>query len=476
VQNEVVKEILKEVDKHPEIMSRRDVLKYLALSPLATSINASMTATKGEFQASNAKEKIVIVGGGLAGISTAARLKNTLDNPDITIIEPEPLSASYQSGLTLVAAGLWSIHEIQYRRDDKIPHGVKLIKGRATTFDPKNNKLTVDDKEQIEYDQLIIATGITLNYSAIKGLTGEVTSFAKNTNVLKKSGLTKNGLHSIFFQDGASATWDGIKELIQKAKIHTSTTKLQAIFTHPNTDIKCESASKSIMYLTHSRLVEAGVRDKVEMIFNTDADTMHDVTEFHNAIRTQFKRRNFTYNYTYNLIELDVINKVATFDKHPHEAKHEKIEVSYDFIHITPPMKVHDEIAHSSLGSQKGFIPVNRETLQHLKFDNVWSLGDVASIPLGKSSASVTSQHKVLVDNIIAHMQKKDSLPAKYTGYTLCPFITSVGTAMLAEYDWEMKPKPSFPLSPTQERWIWWLMEIYVLKTITISGIMKGYA
>ena len=488
--NEILEEILHEVDKHPEIISRRDAFKYLTLSPLAASVLTSTTVGGSELKASDAKGKIVIVGGGLAGISTAARLNNTLNNPDITIIEPDPLSASYQPGLTLVAAGLWDINEIKYKRDSKIPYGVKLIKGRATSFDPKNNTLIVDDKEEVKYDQLIIATGVALDYSSIKGLDGEITSSSRNLEGLKKSGLTKNGLHSIFFQDGAVATWDGIQELIEKAKSHTSSTKLKAIFTHPNTAIKCGGAPKKIMYLTHSRLVEAGVRDKVEMIFNTNGANMLSIKEFHDAIVKQFEARDFKWNYKHNLIELDTQNKVATFDKR-NESKgtydedleeyetivtHEKIEMRYDFLHVTPAMKVHDEIGTSPLGSPRGWVPVNKETLQHVKFDNVWSLGDVAAIPLGKTGGSIRKQYKVLVDNVIAQMKHKKILPAKYDGYTVCPFVTDIGKVMLAEFNWTMKPTPMFPLDATQERWIWWLMKVYALKPMTMIGMMKGYA
>ena len=488
--NEVLEEILKEVDKHPEIMSRREAFRYLTLSPVAASMLASTALGSTELQASDAKGKIVIVGGGLAGISTAARLQNRLNNPDITIIEPDPLSASYQAGLTLVGAGIWNIDEVKYKRDAKIPDGVKLIKGSATSFDPKNNSLTVDNKEKVPYDQLIIATGLVLNYASIKGLDGEITSSSKNIEALKNSGMTKNGLHSSYFQEGAIATWDGIQELIQKAKSHKSSTKLKAIFTHPNTPIKCSAGSKNIMYLTHSRLVEAGVRDKVEMIFSTNGTKMLVIAEYHDTIVKQFKARNFTYNYKHNLIKIDAKNKVAMFDKlvetqgaydenlqeYATVATHERIEVPYDFMHVTPPMKAHDAIGSSPLGSPNGWVPVNQETMQHLKFDNVWSLGDAAAIKFAKTGGSIRKQYKVLVDNIIAQMEEKNKLPAKYNGYTVCPFITDIGKVMLAEFDWNMKPISILPLDPTKERWIWWLMKIHLLKPLTMTGMMRGYA
>ncbi len=488
--NEILEEILKEVDKHPEIMSRREALKYLSVSPMAASILAGATVGATSVNASSIKGKVVIVGGGLSGMSTAARLKNAASDLDITVIEPNPYSVSYQAGQTLVAAGIYEPEDIRYKAQDKLPDGVTLVQGSVTAFDPKNNSLTVDGSQEIAYDQLIIASGLILNYGAIKGLDGTTTSSSSDNATVKASGIGKDGLHSLYFADGAEATWKGIQELIAKAKSHTGPEKLQAVFTHPNTPIKCGGAPKKIMYLTHARLEEAGVRDKVELTFYPNGGKMFGVPEYHEAILQQYKDRDFKWNYAHNLIEVDTANKIAIFDHHWKEkgeydedleeyemvTKHEKVEVKYDFMHVTPPMKAPDVVANSMLGSRKGWVPVNKETLQHVKFDNVWSIGDVAAVPMGKTGGSVRKQYAVLVDNIVAAMEGKSTLPAAYAGYTVCPLITSIGTVMLAEFNWTKKPTPSFPLDPTQERWIWWLLKVYALKPMTMIGMLSGRA
>ncbi len=486
--NELLEEVLSDIETNEGELSRRDAMKLFAVSPLAAGVIAGAGATT-QAKASNATGKIVIVGGGLGGMATAARLTNTLSNPDITVIEPDPKSVSYQPGQTLVGAGIWEKADVVFERDNFLPNGVTLIKDSAETFDPANNSLTTAGGQKISYDYLIISTGLMLNYAAINGLDGVITS-ATSDNAAVRNVIGKDGVHSIYFQDGAEDTYKGIKELIEKAKAHKGPEKLQALFTHPNTPIKCGGAPKKIMYLTHARLVEAGVRDKVEMTFLPNGGKMFGVAEYHEAIVNQFKARGFKWQYKHNLVKIDTEAKIATFqtrwlekgewdedlEEYDMIQMSKNVEKKYDFIHVTPPMKAPSVIANSELGSGKGWVPVKKETLQHVKFKNVFCLGDVAAVPMGKTGGSVRKQYKVLVDNLVAVMEGKSELPAAYGGYTVCPLITSIGTVMLAEFDWSKKPTPSFPLDPTQERYIWWLLKVYLLKPMTIYGMLSGRA
>ena len=469
-------------------ISRREAFKLAGLGSAAYLMGGSEAEASTELKASEATGKILIIGGGLAGISTAARLVNTLSNPDITIIEPNPKSVSYQPGTTLVASGVYTKADIDYNTSDYIPKGVTVLKDRAIDFNPEANSVALESGDTITYDFLIVAAGLALDYGSIKGLeeVGDAYTAGDASKILKVFG--DSGVTSVYNIDTSVAMWTQMQKFIQKAK---DGQKVKGVFTDPATAIKCGGAPKKVMYLTNARLVEAGAaaRANAELTFYPDGGKLFGVNEYADAIEKQFIARDMKWNFNHNLVAVDIAKKIAIFDKHWQEkgpydkdleeysmvTKNLNVEIPFDLLHITPPQKAPDEIGKSAIGSAKGWVPVNKETLQHVKYNNIFALGDIAAVPMGKTGGTVRKQYKVLVDNLIAVMEGKEPT-AKFNGYTVCPLITDIGKVMLAEFDWTAKPTPSFPLDPTQERYLWWLLKVYLLKPMTQYGMLSGKA
>ena len=325
-----------------------------------------------------------------------------------------------------------------------------------------------------------------LDFGAIKGLEeiGNAYTAGDSSKILKVFGDT--GITSVYNIDSAVAMWEQTQKFIQRAK---SGEKVKAIFTDPNTAVKCGGAPKKVMYLVNSRLNEANARANAELTFYTNSNKLFSINEYAEAIEKQFNERAMKWNFNHNLVGVDVKKKIAIFDKFWQEkgaydkdieeyemiTKHTKVEVPFDLLHITPPQKAPDEIGKSPIGSAKGWVPVNKETLQHVKYNNIFALGDIAAVPMGKTGGTVRKQYKVLVDNLVSVMEGKEPT-ARFDGYTVCPLITDIGKVMLAEFDWTSKPTPTFPLDPTQERYIWWLLKFYLLKPMTQYGMLSGKA
>lgn len=477
-------------------LSRRDAFKIAGLSGAAFLAGGTEANAATELKASAAKGKILIVGGGLAGVACASRLSNMLSEPDITIIEPNEQSVSYQPGQTLVASGVWTKDDITYNTADHMPSGVNWIKDKATEFNPDAKEVKTAGGQVVKYDYMIIATGLVLDFGFIKGLeeVGDVYSLDKADGARAQKILGQNGLCSIYFIDGAVDTWTQMQKFIADAK---SGKKVRGVFPEPHTPFKCGGAQKKMVNLTNYRLNEAGARANAELAFYSNGGKLFGVPEYHAAIEAQMKARNVSTTFSHKFTEVNTATKVAVFEKHWKEkgawdadlgeyaevVKTERIETNYDFCHVIPPQKAPKEIGSSPVGSDKGWVPVDAETLQHSKYPNIFAVGDIAAVPLAKTGGSARKQYRVVCDNLVAVMEGKE-LVAKFNGYTVCPLITNIGSVMLAEFAWKDASKkdmsgvlaPSFPLDPTQERWIYWLLKAYLLKPMTVYGMLPGRA
>ena len=63
-------------------------------------------------------------------------------------------------------------------------------------------------------------------------------------------------------------------------------------------------------------------------------------------------------------------------------------------------MRPSAEIKQSSLVDATGFVDVDKDTLQHKKYQNVFALGDCSNLPTSKTMAAIAAQNKVLADNL----------------------------------------------------------------------------
>jgi sulfide:quinone oxidoreductase len=120
-----------------------------------------------------------------------------------------------------------------------------------------------------------------------------------------------------------------------------------------------------------------------------------------------------------------------------------------------------------------GWVDVHKHTLQHNRYSNIFSLGDASSLPTSKTAAAIRKEAPVLVRNLFSYLRKQP-LEASYNGYSCCPLITGFDKAILAEFDYDGNPEPSFPLDPTQERYSMWMLKRYALPWVYWNRMLKG--
>lgn len=58
-------------------------------------------------------------------------------------------------------------------------------------------------------------------------------------------------------------------------------------------------------------------------------------------------------------------------------------------LHVTPPMATPETLSkNKDLTNEAGFVEVNKDTMQHVRFPNIFTIGDCSSTPNSKTAAA----------------------------------------------------------------------------------------
>lgn len=248
-----------------------------------------------------------------------------------------------------------------------------------------------------------------------------------------------------------------------------------AIFTVPNTPIKCLGAPQKIMYLAEDYFRKNNIRHKANIMFNTSLEKIFGVKKYADALTKIVEKRDIKLNLKRNLVSINPEKKEAVFEV-PDDTNSEKklLETyQYDFIHVTPPMGPADCLLGSPISDQAGFVDVDKVTMRHKKYNNIFAIGDCSNSPNGKTAAAVAGQSGVIKANLFAMLDGKP-MPAQYDGYTSCPLVTSYGKLILAEFDFNGEPLETFPFDQGKERYSMYYMKKDILPEVYWNGLVKG--
>jgi sulfide:quinone oxidoreductase len=250
-----------------------------------------------------------------------------------------------------------------------------------------------------------------------------------------------------------------------------------ALFTQPSTPIKCGGAPQKIMYLTADHLRKRGILDEVDIEFFSPGTVVFGVTEFERTLKKVIDRYGINFHIQEELVELRPDAHEAVFQVIGGDGAPGKKVVEYDMIHVTPPQSAPDFIKRSALANTDGWVDVDKHTLQHNRYDNIFSLGDAAGTPNAKTGAAVRKQAPVVVHNLLQMMREGViTTPKTYHGYSSCPLVTGYGKLVLAEFDYDNNPDPSFPFDTTQERYSMYALKAYGLPEMYWHGMLRGRA
>ncbi|WP_269928487.1 NAD(P)/FAD-dependent oxidoreductase [Kocuria massiliensis] len=393
--------------------------------------------------------RIVIIGGGNAGLSVAARLRRA-GQDDVAVIDPSE-THYYQPLWTLVGGGQASASTTARPQADVMPQGVAWIKDAATEVDPEGRWVGLSGGERVGYDYLVACPGIQLDWGGIPGL---------------EEALSTSRVSSNYSVDLAPKTW----RMIQDLRSGT------AVFTMPSNPIKCGGAPQKIAYLAADYWRQQGVLDDIHIVLVLPSPKMFGVEVFSRELDKVVRRYGIDVRLSSEMTSVDSTAQTVTIEPvsgGPAET------LRYDFLHAVPPQSAPDWVKDSPLvdaDNPLGYISVDPQTLRHTTYENVFALGDACSAPNSKTGAAIRKQAPVVVSNLLAVMDSRP-LPADYHGYASCPLVTSRSTMLLAEFDYDMEPAPSIPfIDTTRERKDMWYLKRYGLPFLYWNFILKGRA
>ncbi len=389
--------------------------------------------------------KIVVVGGGTAGLTVSSRLLAAEPDFDVTIVEPNE-KHYYQPLWTLVGGGIFPREESEREEADFIPPGANWVRDHVESFDPDKNSIRTGGGKTIGYDYLVVCPGLQLNWSAIKGLSKEI--------------VGTRGICSNYSYDTVESTWQTLQQFSGGT----------ALFTHPAGAVKCGGAPVKICFLAEDHFRRSGIRNHCRVIFGVAMPRIFAVDRYARTLEAAVQRRDIDVRLNRDLVEIRPESKQAVFQI---QESDQQETIAYDMIHVTPKMGPPDFLKNSPLADEGGWADVDQHSTQHVKYPNIFALGDGSSLPTSKTGAAIRKQAPVTVSNILALIEGKP-LEASYDGYTSCPLVTSYNSMVLAEFDYDKVPQESFPFDQSKERFSMFLLKKYGLPNLYWHGMLRG--
>jgi sulfide:quinone oxidoreductase len=394
-----------------------------------------------------AHHEVLIIGGGNAGISLAARL-HRYGVADIAVVEPKDHHL-YQPLFSHIAGGRAKAAEAIRSQASVTPRGVEWIRDGALVINAVANTVTLNSGDQITYDQLVVCPGLQLDWDKIPGLEAAV--------------------HSPF---GASHYEFA---LAPKAwTLFSSLTSGTAVFTMPAGPAKCAGAAQKPMYLACDYWKEHGVLDDIRVVMVQPYPTVYGVPGVDDELNRKIAEYGIELRLNSELTAADPLGRTVLIRDN---AAGTTEEIRYDVLNAVPPQSAPDWLKATDLpapGNDGGFVQVDPETLRHVRYPNVWSLGDAAATANSKCGGALRKQTKVLAKNLMA-ARKGTPLTQKYDGYAVCPFTVSRSTVVFAEFDADYRPKPTIPKLPTwRESRASWVVDRDVFPQVYWNLILKG--
>ncbi|ABB22959.1 type III sulfide quinone reductase, selenoprotein subtype [Pelodictyon luteolum] len=355
-------------------------------------------------------KKIVVLGAGTAGTIVSNNLRRHLsDDWEITVIDRDDRHI-YQPGLLFVPFGIQKSKTLVKSRKKFILPGVKFVLDEITHVDPEK-KVVKTRNNSFDYDFLVVSTGCKVVPEENDGL---LDAWGKNA-------FTFYYLEAADVLHRKLREFDGGKLVMDIAEL----------------PFKCPVAPIEFVFLADWYFKKRGIRNKVEIELVTPLQAAFTKPKAAAVFSRSAKEKNIKITTGFELNRVD--GKAGYIESVQGE------KVNYDMLVVVPTTVGDKVITDSGMDDGIGYVPTHQNTLQALKHEGVYVIGDATNVPTSKAGSVAHYEADVVVFNIMAeiHGVKPEEI---FDGHSTCFIVYSKGTASLIDFNYKIEPLPGqFP-------------------------------
>ena len=384
---------------------------------------------------------MVIVGGGNAGISLAAKLLRD-GARDVAVVESESVHR-YRPLLNYVGAGEATMSSLERPAATVMPDGCTWIQDQVVAVDADAPGVVLRDGRRIGCATLVLCTGLEEDYGATPGLA---------------DAYAADWAGSTFVVETAPRVWPALRDL----------TGGRVVFTMPPEPAPCGATALKPLFMACDHWRRAGVLPDLDVHLVLPGSSPLGLAKPDRLLEETLASYGVQVLRDARVTGLDGRRMTVTTP----EGDHELDDLAY--AHVVPHYRAPRWIADSDLAGQTeaGLVDVDPLTLRHRRHPAIWALGDVADLGTRPSGGALRKQVAVLTANLAAD----DPADLQhYDGYTVMPITVARHRLMLVEVDRDGKPAPSVPFPDlVQPRRLTWLADRYGLPVTYFKRILRG--
>ena len=397
------------------------------------------------------RAEIVVAGGSVGGLTVAARLLRAVPDAHVTVIEPRE-EHHYQPGYTLVGAGIYSRSDVLLDQGNLMQPGMRWIRDSVLAFEPDQNRVRLEGGDTVRYDALVVALGVVNHVEAVEGLR-EALETPRAAHIYDLSSGEKYWRLASGFEEG------------------------RAVFTYPAGYVKCGGAPQKITWLSEDLWRRQDRRDGIEIHFHTSRPTLFpEVPRVDEAVTPLVEARGVRNHYNSVLRAVSPGDRLAIFEERRSDGDTREVRQRYDLLHAVPHARTPRPLREGPLTRDGigGQLEVDRETLQHPRYPNIFGVGDCAATGAAKTAATIRKQAPVVVRNLMDVLSDRPPA-ARYDGASGCPLLTRYGRCMMFEFDYEGRLVNEWLYQSTRETRLWWEFKVHGLKRLYRHVMLNGY-